>query len=286
MANTFTLAGTFKDAKNNPIYVGEYVIFRITSVGTDTEDAVAYPRDPVSMLIDENGDFGDDLWVNGDSGTQCFYEVRDPSGQRLDLIFPSETEATTVRYEFALENYLAAASPQQGSPALEAHIADQGNPHVVTAAQVGAYTEAEANAEFVNKTGEQSVTGSKHFSYIDLVTSLGITSGGTGASTAADARINLGIGGTTTSVTTELHSASTLDKYILASRALGVTVFLLSAAVAGDGFEVTVKNVGATGTVTVVGAFPSTIDGSTTAALTTQYESITVVSDGTTWNII
>ena len=217
MANTFTLAGTFKDAKNNPIYVGEYVVFRITSVGTDSEDAVAYPRDPVSMLIDENGDFGDDLWVNGDSGTQCFYEVRDPSGQRLDLIFPSETEATTVRYEFALENYLAAASPQQGSPALEAHIADQGNPHVVTAAQVG--LGATDNVTFaqvqlgtssgdlletsgvgdigIRTNGSRKLTASASgvsvTGALTLSTDLAITEGGTGASTAAAAKVNLGL---------------------------------------------------------------------------------------------
>ena len=52
MPNTLTLSGTFKDANNNPLYVGEYVVFRITSVGTDATDDVAYPRDSVDMLID------------------------------------------------------------------------------------------------------------------------------------------------------------------------------------------------------------------------------------------
>jgi len=113
MANTFTLAGTFKDAKNNPLYVGEYVIFRITSVGTDVEDAVAYPQDSIDMVIDANGDFGDVLWVNGDSGTECIYEVLEPSGQRIELIFPSTVEATTVRYEAAVELYQAAGADPQ-----------------------------------------------------------------------------------------------------------------------------------------------------------------------------
>ena len=42
--NTFTLAGAFKDAKNNPLYAGEYLVWKVTSVGADTEDQVAYPR--------------------------------------------------------------------------------------------------------------------------------------------------------------------------------------------------------------------------------------------------
>ena len=113
MANEFTLAGTFKDASNSPAYVGQYVVFRVTSVGTDTEDQVAYPRDSVSFLIDANGDFGGTMWLNGDSGTVCLYEILDPSGQRIEVIIPSSDEGATVRYEQIIENYQAgSASPQ------------------------------------------------------------------------------------------------------------------------------------------------------------------------------
>jgi len=113
MANEFTLAGTFKDASNRPAYVGQYVVFRVTSVGTDTEDQVAYPRDSVSFLIDANGDFGGTMWLNGDSGTVCLYEILDPSGQRIEVVIPSSDEGATVRYEQIIENYQAgSASPQ------------------------------------------------------------------------------------------------------------------------------------------------------------------------------
>ena len=136
MANTFTLAGTSLNALNNPAYVGQYMTLRVTSVGTDTEDAASYPRESVSFLIDENGDWSATIWVNGDSGIESFYEVLEPSGQRIQLIFPSAVEGTTVRYEFALENYLSVDAAAQQSPALAAHIADQANPHVVTRGQL------------------------------------------------------------------------------------------------------------------------------------------------------
>jgi len=135
--STFTLAGTSLDAKNNPAYVGRYMVFRVTSVGSDTSGGASYPRESVDMLIAADGTFSGDLWVNGDSGIECLYEVIEPSGQRIEFIFPSSVDGTTVRYEFALENYLSSASAAQQTPALATHIADQGNPHVVTPSQLG-----------------------------------------------------------------------------------------------------------------------------------------------------
>ena len=118
MANTFTLSGTSLDAENNPAYVGRYMEIRVTSVGTDTEDAAAYPQDTVSFLIDASGDWSaTTLWVNGDSGITSLYEITDPSGQRLEFIFPTAVAGTTVRYEYALENYLAASATAQQAPA-------------------------------------------------------------------------------------------------------------------------------------------------------------------------
>lgn len=114
MANTFTLSGTSLDAQNNPAYVGKYMILRVKSVGTDVEDQASYPRDSSSFLIHENGDWSaTSLWVNGDSGVNCVYEMLEPSGQRIDFIFPSEVAETTVRYEAALELYQAAGADPQ-----------------------------------------------------------------------------------------------------------------------------------------------------------------------------
>jgi len=138
MANTFTLSGTSLDAQNNPAYVGRYMVLRVTSVGTDTEDQASYPQDSVSAEIQSDGTWSfSTLWVNGDSGVLSYYEMLEPSGQRIEFVFPSAVEGTTVRYEYAIENYLAEDAAEQTSPALAAHIADLDNPHAVTPTQLG-----------------------------------------------------------------------------------------------------------------------------------------------------
>lgn len=67
--------------------------------------------------------------------------------------------------------------------------------------------------------------------------------------------------------------------------ASAVTVTLLAAATAGDGFKIGVKKLDAVNTVTVDGNASETIDGSVTTALTTQYRVKTLVCDGTNWKI-
>jgi hypothetical protein len=61
----------------------------------------------------------------------------------------------------------------------------------------------------------------------------------------------------------------------------------LPAASTASGLQYHIKKIDSTSnTVTVDGNGAETIDGATTATLTTQYESITVVSDGSNWFII
>ena len=61
-----------------------------------------------------------------------------------------------------------------------------------------------------------------------------------------------------------------------------LTVTLLAAATAGDGFTVDAKNIGATGTVTLDGNASETIDGATTLDLTAG-QGVTLVCDGSNW---
>lgn len=51
------------------------------------------------------------------------------------------------------------------------------------------------------------------------------------------------------------------------------------------GRVITVKQISATGTVTVDGDGSETIDGSADFPLATQYDSVTVISDGSNWFI-
>ncbi len=64
-----------------------------------------------------------------------------------------------------------------------------------------------------------------------------------------------------------------------------MTVTLLSAASAGDGFRVTIKHVGSANAVTVATSGGDTLDGASSFILDAQYESITCLSDGANWHI-
>lgn len=76
----------------------------------------------------------------------------------------------------------------------------------------------------------------------------------------------------------------TTSDYIIDCTANTFTV-TLPTAVSDTGRTFIIKNSG-TGTITVATTSSQTIDGSLTFVLSTQYEAITVVSDGTNWKII
>lgn len=114
MANTFTIAGTLKDPENNAL-ASAYIRFRVTSVGTDLEDNVTYPRRTVEFQTDGSGDFTGTLWINGDSGIECYYEITLPDGQRVDVVIPSSAEGTTLRLEDIIELYQVNSSTQQSN---------------------------------------------------------------------------------------------------------------------------------------------------------------------------
>jgi len=93
----------------------------------------------------------------------------------------------------------------------------------------------------------------------------------------------------TRTVTTSPVSTSTSDrnKVILANAtSAAITVNLLAAATAGDGFMVIVKKTdSSSNTVTIDGNSSETIDGATTYVISTQNDSVMLVCNGTSWAV-
>lgn len=75
------------------------------------------------------------------------------------------------------------------------------------------------------------------------------------------------------------------DKIILVDATAGaVTISLLAAATAGNGFRIVVKKVDSSvNTVTIDGNASETIDGTTTSVLSTQYDSDNLICNGSNW---
>jgi len=103
------------------------------------------------------------------------------------------------------------------------------------------------------------------------------------SATTKEASVGLVRGFTDTVAKSTGYTAVTGDSVILVSGAYTIT---LPAATGCSGKVLTVKNVGSTGTVTIDGNASETIDGSTTVSLSSQYDSRTIVCDGTEWHII
>jgi len=86
-------------------------------------------------------------------------------------------------------------------------------------------------------------------------------------------------------VTTITSSAqiTSVEEVVLAT-GIGITITLpLATDYSGENFNI--KNIG-TGLVTVTGASGELIDGQLTAEITSQYDSIGLVTDGTNWYIL
>jgi hypothetical protein len=64
------------------------------------------------------------------------------------------------------------------------------------------------------------------------------------------------------------------------------TCTLLSAATAGAGNRLTIRNSAASGVITITPAGSETIDGATSNALSAQYSFVTLQSDGTNWIVL
>ena len=81
---------------------------------------------------------------------------------------------------------------------------------------------------------------------------------------------------------TQNYTAST-EEYIFCNATSNVIVVTLPAVSAGLQYTITKTDAITTHNITVDGNSSETIDGELTQALTTQYDAITIVSNGTTW---
>lgn len=93
----------------------------------------------------------------------------------------------------------------------------------------------------------------------------------------------------TTTVTTTSYSQQSSDSILLVdddTAGSTVTINLLLGSTAYDGSTLKIKKLGTTANVIIDGSGAQTIDGAATFTLTTQYESVTIVCDGTNWFII
>ncbi len=126
-------------------------------------------------------------------------------------------------------------------------------------------------------------------------TDVAVADGGTGASTASAARTNLGVAYNVdvqawlTPVASIVFAASpyavaATDEVILANATAGAIVVDLPSPVSGR--RVIVKKTDASANTVTVDANADTIDGATTFVLNNQYDTVTVVADGSDWWIV
>lgn len=86
---------------------------------------------------------------------------------------------------------------------------------------------------------------------------------------------------------TGAYTATSSDHVILCDASGGAFTVTLPAASGVTGIIYHIKKMDSSGSaVTIDGNGAETIDGATTIDLTLQYESVTIVSDGTSWHII
>jgi hypothetical protein len=106
----------------------------------------------------------------------------------------------------------------------------------------------------------------------------------TAADVATYASSNAAVDATT--VTTTPYTVLSTDHTLIVDDAIGIMTIDLLAAASESGQRLQIKKIGNTANVIIDANGSETIDRGLTATLTTQYENLTIVSDGTEWWIL
>ncbi len=92
--------------------------------------------------------------------------------------------------------------------------------------------------------------------------------------------------GSTETVITTTHTAGAKQTLLVDDDAAGGAVTITLPKVINTNRIMHIKKIGTTGNVTLDGDGSETIDGSATHTLTTQYQSVSIMSSGTEWYIV
>ncbi len=92
--------------------------------------------------------------------------------------------------------------------------------------------------------------------------------------------------GSTETVITTTHTAGLKQTVLVDDDTAGGAVTVTLPKVINVNRIMHIKKLGTTGNVTLDGDGSETIDGSTTHALTAQYQSVSIMSSGTEWHIV
>ena len=189
MAKSTTVNFNLKDAGYGN-FANQTITFTLKNVGASVSDtgSPVVARSSITATSDSNGDGSVTLFVTELSDTATTYDVRLPGDEHVELQIPSSSEGGSIELSTLLKNNQVDATPITGSIYSEAikRANHTGTQTLATISDSG--TMASQNSNSVSITG-----GTLSGVTLSSITDLAIAEGGTAASTALQARTNLGL---------------------------------------------------------------------------------------------